>query len=104
MPKVISIREENSQEKKLREWFEMQSLEIAKKSRRSRAVVDRSRHGLAGRIIWGADNFCREIAGLFVTAIDKGILDRRRGIMAGVTTLWVGRRHSEKMAARCQQT
>ena len=30
MPKVISIREENAQEKKLREWFETQSLESPK--------------------------------------------------------------------------
>ena len=26
MPKVLSIREENSEEKKLREWFETQAL------------------------------------------------------------------------------
>ena len=30
MPKVISIREENSEEKKLREWFEAQALESPK--------------------------------------------------------------------------
>ena len=30
MPKVISMREENSEEKKLREWFESQSLESPK--------------------------------------------------------------------------
>lgn len=30
MPKIISIREENSAEKKLREWFETQSLESPK--------------------------------------------------------------------------
>lgn len=30
MPKVISIREENSEEKKLREWFETQALESPK--------------------------------------------------------------------------
>lgn len=30
MPKVLSIREESSQEKKLREWFEAQSLESPK--------------------------------------------------------------------------
>lgn len=30
MPKVISIREETSEEKKLREWFETQSLESPK--------------------------------------------------------------------------
>lgn len=30
MPKVLSIREENSEEKKLREWFETQSLESPK--------------------------------------------------------------------------
>lgn len=30
MPRVISIREENSEEKKLREWFETQSLESPK--------------------------------------------------------------------------
>lgn len=30
MPKVLSIREENAQEKKLREWFETQSLESPK--------------------------------------------------------------------------
>jgi len=30
MPKVLSIREENTEEKKLREWFETQSLESPK--------------------------------------------------------------------------
>lgn len=30
MPKVLSIREENSEEKKLREWFETQALESPK--------------------------------------------------------------------------
>ncbi len=30
MPKVVSIREENSEEKKLREWFETQALESPK--------------------------------------------------------------------------
>ena len=30
MPKVLSIREENQEEKKLREWFETQSLESPK--------------------------------------------------------------------------
>ena len=30
MPKVISVREENSEEKKLREWFEVQALESPK--------------------------------------------------------------------------
>ncbi len=102
MPKVLPIREETSEEKKLREWFETQALESPKNLEEAARLLIGLVTGLLGAL-FGVLTVSAETLHTYVVRCQ---MVRRPGgdAVAVVIIMRAGRCHAAQVAVRCGQT
>ena len=98
MPKVISIREENSEEKKLREWFETQSLDSPKNLEDAARLLIGLVTGLLGALFGVLTVSAETLPAYLSLPVVKGFVVGCGRAVVSVSSMRAGRGHTAQVA------